>query len=368
MKMPQTLADKLVRSNVAALKPYQSARSQAEAEEGFLLLDAAENPFCPFDDEDHFLTNSLNRYPEPQPREVLEKLADIYSVEADNVLITRGSEEAIRLVIQAFCQPRQDKILLCPPTFGLYVIEANIHDIETVNVPRLGEYSEELDIQGIREAIDTNSNIKCVFVCNPGNPSSTPIPTDQIEELLIALKDECMVIVDEAYIEFASHESFAQKIQEYSNLIVLRTLSKSYGLAGLRCGTIVADADILKYFKRITAAYPVPRSSAEIILSALSPERQKYMREQQQLICTERDRIVRELQKLEVIKKVYPSDTNFICVEVEDAHEMSQKLRENKVIVRVRSPAIPNSLNIAVGTKEQNDHVLKSLEEINRRS
>lgn len=362
--MPQII-EKLVRDNVKALKAYASARSTMKAGDDIALLDAAENPYSPFDNDDNSVLKNMNRYPEPQPAALLSGLSSLYGVNTQNIISTRGSEEAIRLLIQLFCDPQKDAMITCPPTFGMYPIEAQIHDIENIQIPRLGEFHNELDMEAIKSAAkDPEKHAKIIMICNPGNPASTALPVTQVTELIEALTDDCMIVIDEAYIEFAGHPSFTAMIEDNPHLIVLRTLSKSYGLAGLRCGSILAHEDVIGYLKKIIAAYPVPRSTAEIAVSALQKEQLKYMQDKQTEIISERNRMIQQIKESTPNVSVFPSSSNYLCVEVQDVNKAVQTFLNQNVLIRDRSSAIKNAINIAVGNKEQNDktiEILKSL-------
>lgn len=362
-----SLADQLVRPNIKAMQSYQSARDTMSDNPDFLFLDAAENPYCPFDLEEGAarIAQNLNRYPNPQPEACKTLLAQKFHVSEEQLLMSRGSEEAIRLLIQVFCRPSQDQILLCPPTFGLYQIEAALHDVSCVTVPRIGADLNQLQTEKIIELCkDSQKNIKLIFLCNPGNPASTPLDPVQITQLLDALSEECLIVVDEAYIDFCPQTSFAAKLHEYPNLIVLRTLSKSYGLAGLRIGATLANPDILTYLDRMMAIYPFARSTATLIEESLSPKRQEFMEQNRQDLLEERTRLLEAFKKISFVSKVFPSETNFICLQVENAQEFVKQLAEKNIIIRDRSNAIANSVNIAVGTKTQNDFLLDVVSKI----
>lgn len=362
--MPSIL-EKCLRPNVQKLVAYQSARGTAKAADDILLLDAAENPYCPFDgDAEWSAFQTLNRYPEPQPSGVVGKLATLYHTKPENLLLTRGSEEGIRLLLQAFCVPAKDSILICPPTFAMYPIEAAIHDVALVRVPRLGDDFGHLDKEGMMAAVNgaTESHVKIVFICNPGNPASTLIPFAEIEGIIRALQDDCMVVIDEAYIDFADEDSFVSLMDTYPNLIILRTLSKGYGLAGLRLGAIVASAECIGYLKRLTAAYPVPRATQILAEEALSLTRQEKMKIAQDRIKSERDRMISLLRTLPSVKVVFDSQANFLCVVVSDAQKCVEHFAKNGITIRNRSANIPNALNIAIGLPEQNDKVLEAFQ------
>ncbi len=348
--------DRLVRPNVKNLAPYQSARGTVQGD--LLFMDAAENPWSPFEGSE------LNRYPSPQPIELLTAFGNLYGAQAENIAVTRGSEEGIRLLLQTFTTPGKDKILTCPPTFAMYKTEAAVHDVEIVTVPRLGTSHDVLDVDGVVAKIDADAAIKLVFLCNPGNPSSTALPVAQVETLLERLRDKCIVVIDEAYIEFADHPSFVTRLGAYPNLVILRTLSKSYGLAGLRCGCIVASAQVIQYVKRIIAPYPVPRPVIEIALKALEKSALSRMQEKQVVLKHNREYMKSALAAFTCIEKIYPSQTNFLCVVVKDAEKCVQFFRERGISIRNRSAAIPGAVNIAVGTVDQNEKILAIFREL----
>lgn len=362
-----SLAEKLVRDSLKSLVPYQSARdTMAENDPSYLFLDAAENPYSPFDlngsapldVEEH-----LNKYPNPEPTLPKHLLADKYQISPESLLITRGSEEAIRLLIQTFCQPTEDAILLCPPTFGLYQIEAALQQTEILSVPRQGNNFEKLQLDKITElAQEHKDRLKLCFLCSPGNPSSVPVQRLDILHLLDLLKDQTFVILDEAYIDFAEGESYLDLLNTYPNLIILRTLSKGYGLAGLRVGAILADPSVLDFVRRLTAVYPISRATAHLIERALTPEAQTYMTRAKDLIIQERDRMIEALSRHPKIQKIYPSQTNFLCIEVDHPQNFILHLEKHKIIVRDRSSAIPNAVSISLGTPDQNGAVLTALE------
>jgi histidinol-phosphate aminotransferase len=359
-KNPASLAERLMRPNVKKLTPYQSARGTVLGSDDLLFMDAAENPWAPFEG------SNLNRYPAPQPADLLSALGKLYGVGTDQILATRGSEEAIRLLLQAFCSPGRDKILTCPPTFAMYTSEAAVHDVENVRVPRLGEFHDTIDMEAVMRTIDRTPAIKMIFLCNPGNPSSIVLPAAQIETLLKETRDRCLVAVDEAYIEFADHESFTTKLASHPNLVILRTLSKSYGLAGLRCGCAVASPEIIACLKRIIAPYPLPVPTIEIALCALQPEALMRMQEKQEILKQEREFLKSALQSCTLIRKIYPGKANFLCLVVRDAEACVRYFKDNGVIIRNRSAAIPESVNIAVGMRGQNEKTIalfKTLEQ-----
>ena len=356
--MTPHIAMQLVRNNIRNTPAYKSARSGTENSDTYIFLDAAENSISPFQDEDGF-TPLINRYPDPQPATLKDKLAALYDVSADNLMLTRGSEEAIRLVLQTFCEPHQDSLLTCPPTFALYDLETKIQSIGHVKIAREGRYDTQLNLNTIKNALNADDqNVKVVMICNPGNPSSTSVDQDDMRALLDLCRDKAILVIDEAYIEFAEHESYASVLSENKNLVILRTLSKAYGLAGLRCGAIIADDLILDYIARVIAPYPVPRPTVETALAALTTTRIKTMQDVQATLKSERDRMVKALQSAPHVRRIFPSATNFLTIQVDDVEETLQKFLRNHLVIRDRSSAIANAVNIAVSDAYTNDKVI----------
>jgi histidinol-phosphate aminotransferase len=244
----------------------------------------------------------------------------------------------------------------------MYAIEAGIHDTDMIKIPRLGDDFNHLDIEKIvTHAQNSDNHVKMIFICNPGNPSSTSIPPHEVEQIIQSTQENCMVVVDEAYIDFASHASFVELVQQYPNLIILRTVSKGYGLAGLRCGTIIANSETIAFLKRLTAAYPVPQSTEICGVAALSTEGIAYMQDKQRLIKQERSRLLSALSSIPAIQRIFPSDANFLCLQVRDAAQCVIHFANHGIVIRNRSAAIPNTVNIAIGTAEQNDKVINAL-------
>lgn len=343
--------DKITRTNIKNLKPYSSARSEFKGKEG-VFLDANENSFgSPLD-------ANYNRYPDPLQLDVKEKLGKIKGLPIQNIFLGNGSDEAIDILFRAFCNPGIDNIIICPPTYGMYEVSANINDVNIKRVPLTAE-EFQLDTENILKAIDNNT--KLIFICCPNNPTGNGVKWDSIKRILENFNG--LVIIDEAYINFARYRSLIPELLNYPNLVILQTLSKAWGLAGLRVGMAFASEPIIDIFNRIKPPYNINIASQKLALEALdnTDKINAWIKETVQ----ERDKLSEELSKLSFILKVYPSDANFILVKTNDAIAIYNYLVTKKIIIRVRSKVelCEGCLRITVGTKEENRRLLETLKE-----
>ena len=337
---------KLVRKNILNLSPYSSARDEFSGTEG-VFLDANENP-----------NGCYNRYPDPHQAELKGVLAKVKSVSPDNIFLGNGSDEVIDLIYRTFANPGKDKVIICPPTYGMYEVSANINDVEIVNIPLLSDF--QLDKQTILRTIENDTTIKLIFICSPNNPTGNLI--EGIEEIIE--KFEGIVVVDEAYIDFSPESTKIKSINRYTNLIVLQTLSKAWGLAGVRVGFAFAQSEIIALLNKIKAPYNISTLNQQEALSKLlKPD--KFEAERNEILA-ERDRLEIELLKLSMVQKIYPSNANFLLVEVTDANRIYKELVNKKVIIRNRNSVIKNCIRITVGTKQENDILLKELKDISQ--
>jgi histidinol-phosphate aminotransferase len=337
---------KLVRKNILNLSPYSSARDEFSGAEG-VFLDANENP-----------KGSYNRYPDPHQTALKEVVAKVKSVSSENVFIGNGSDEAIDLIFRTFANPGKDKVIVCPPTYGMYEVSANINDVEIINIPLLPDF--QLDKQAILKTIEQDTAIKLVFICSPNNPTGNLI--EGIEE--ITEKFNGIVIVDEAYIDFSPESTKVPLINTYSNVIVLQTLSKAWGLAGIRVGFAFAQTEIIELLNKIKAPYNISTLNQQQALSKLS--KLDEFEAQRNEILAERERLETELLALPMVQKIYPSSANFLLVEVADANRVYNELVNKKVIVRNRHTVIKNCIRITVGTKQENNILLTELKDISQ--
>jgi len=338
----------ILRENIKNLKPYSSARDEFQGEAS-IYLDANENAFgSPLDE-------SYNRYPDPMQYAVKKRLMEIKGVPIRNIFLGNGSDEAIDILFRSFCNPGVDNVILVPPTYGMYEVSANINDVETRKVNLTDEY--QLNLEGIAEAIDKNTKI--IFVCSPNNPTGNSINRDDIETLLANFQG--LIVVDEAYINFSRQKTFIQELTEYANLVVLQTLSKAWGLAGLRVGMAFASEEIIEVMNRVKPPYNINEASQQLALEALQNTEQvnSWIKE----TLTQRDQLVLQLKEFDFVVDIYPSDANFILVKTTDAKGIYTFLVNNGIIIRDRSKVelCEGSLRITVGTPQENTTLINTL-------
>ncbi|GEP96387.1 histidinol-phosphate transaminase [Chitinophaga cymbidii] len=341
----------LLRDNIKRLVPYSSARDEFKGEAS-VFLDANENSFgSP-------LPQAYHRYPDPLQWKVKYKLADIKGVPPQNIFLGNGSDEAIDILYRAFCRPGIDNVLLCPPTYGMYEVSANINDV-TVRKATLTE-DFQLDLPAMEAAIDANT--KLIFICSPNNPTANAIRREDIEMILNNF--DGIVVVDEAYINFSKQKTLIQELTEYPNLVILQTLSKAWGLAALRVGMAFASEDIINVFNKIKPPYNINQASQELALEALNNIEQvnSWIRE----TVEERNQLEQALNTLPIVEKVYPSDANFLLVKTTDAKGIYQHLVEKGIIVRDRSKVelCAGCLRITIGTPAENRELLTALQAV----
>lgn len=340
----------LVRPDILALAPYSSARKEAKG--GRIWLDANENPETPAAGQPLF-----NRYPDPQPPDLVAKLAELYGVTPAQCLVTRGSDEGIDLLLRTFCRAGQDAILITPPTYGMYVVAAGIQGAKVVKVPLIREKDFALDPDEVLKA--ATPDVKLVFLCSPNNPTGGLLERTAVLKVVRALTGRAVVVVDEAYVDFSDQPSLAAEIPALPNLVVLRTLSKAFGLAGARVGTTIADPAVIGVLQKVIAPYPVPVPVVLAARVALSPEGLAAAQQSVATLLAERARLAAALPRLPAVKKVWPSDTNYLLVEVADAAKAMDLARGTGVIWRDRTKDVPNTIRITVGTAAENDETLE---------
>jgi histidinol-phosphate aminotransferase len=345
---------KLARPEIVAMTPYSSARS--EKARGDIWLNANENP-CNHED-------LFNRYPEPQPLELIEKVANLYQTTSDSVLVTRGSDEAIDLIIRVFCAAGQDAIMITPPTYGMYKVSAVIQNAHIIQAPLIQEKDFALDYETILK--NWHPNIKLIFLCSPNNPTGNLLEHYKVLELCKTLADKALIIVDEAYIEFAKATSLSSEIELHANLVILRTLSKAYGLAGVRCGTLIANPLIVQLLKQVLPPYPVPRPISQIVCQALSQEHVKQVQINRDEIIAQREWLTEQLGTLPFVVRVWPSAANFILLRVTDANKILTHCAAQGIILRNRSHdyGLENCIRITVGTSQENQLLIKVLNNV----
>jgi histidinol-phosphate aminotransferase len=327
----------LVRPDILALTAYSSARKESKG--GRVWLDANENPQTP-----SAAKPLLNRYPEPQPADLVAQLATLYGVAPAQVLVTRGSDEGIDLLLRTFCRAGQDAILITPPTYGMYVVAAGIQGARTVTVPLIREKNFALDADAVLKAV--TPGVKLVFLCSPNNPTGSLLERNAVMSLVKSLAGRAVIVVDEAYVDFSGQPSLAAEIPANPNLVVLRTLSKAYGLAGARVGTTIADPAVIAVLQKVT---PAGLAAAKHSVTTL---------------VAERARLAAALPKLSAVKRVWPSDANYLLIEVADSAKTMAAGRAAGVVWRDRSKDVPNHIRITVGTAEENNATLEVLSRV----
>jgi histidinol-phosphate aminotransferase len=345
----------LARAEIRAMQPYSSARMEASG--GQVLLNANESAWAPPGDSGL----GCNRYPEPQPAALVDALADLYAVRREQLLVGRGSDEAIDLLVRAFCRAGEDAILIQPPTFGMYAVCAKIQNAGVIEVPLAADFT--LDVDAVVAAL--TPAVKLVFLCTPNNPTGQSISRASIEWLAQALAGRALLVVDEAYVEFAETDSVAELIDRYDNLAVLRTLSKAWALAGARIGSLLANAEVIALLRRIMPPYPLPLPCVAAALSALSASGQVSAREHLAIVREQRELMQDALRRLPGVRDVLPSQANFLAVRFDDAGAIYQRLLAAGIVVRDvrRYPNLSDALRITIGTPAENARVLAVLQE-----
>lgn len=348
----------LARPDLLGLQSYRHARWAP----GMERLHANESPWCPAGRES---PAGLNRYPEPRPRALIARLAELYGVASERVLAGRGSDEAIDLLVRGFCRAGHDEVLTCPPTFGMYEVAARIQGAALVEMPLLRERGFCPDTAAIAQRVRASgSRVKIVFLCSPNNPTGNLADPAAIERLCAAVDDCAIVAVDEAYIEFSGAQSLTAYLPRFSNLVVLRTLSKAYALAGARCGALLGDPALVDFLGRLIPPYALPSPSIEAALEALEPARRAGVNARVRAVVNERTRVAAAMARLPSIRKVWPSAANFLLVDCIDAGRCLRAARAAGLLLRdVRGqPGLTDSLRITIGTPDQNDRLVQALE------
>lgn len=345
----------LIRPDLREFDAYSSARD--EANQGKIWLNANESPY-PFEVQDGLI---VNRYPEKQPRKLIEQLATIYNVGRDQMVLSRGSDEVIDLLTRLFCTAGKDAIITCPPTFGMYSISGKLQAARVIEIPLLQKDNYQLDVESILSYRDTE--VKIIFLCSPNNPTGNIFKREDILNLCKQYTNKSIVVVDEAYIEFSEASSLANDINQYENLVILRTFSKAYGLAGARCGLLLAQKEIIRWIKKIIAPYPLSSLSIQLIYQTVTTDRFRQI--QQQIFCikSERKRLFNELKLIPCIKKVWPSEANFILVDVSDVKKVMLETAKQGIILRDMSNKmfLEQAVRMTIGLPDENNKLIDSL-------
>ncbi|SDQ76827.1 histidinol-phosphate aminotransferase [Flagellimonas zhangzhouensis] len=340
----------IVRVSVLKLQPYSSARDEYVSDGSeMIFLDANENPF----------DNGVNRYPDPYQRSLKSLLAEQKGVSENQILLGNGSDEVLDLIYRAFCEPNQDNIITLPPTYGMYKVLSGINAVENREVLLTIDF--EPYVEEILKVADANS--KLLFICSPNNPTGNAFKKEKIEQLLNSFNG--LVVIDEAYIDFSKDESWLSQLKNYQNLIVTQTLSKAYGLAGIRLGICYASEEIIGVLNKIKPPYNVNQLTQKRALERVM--NQDLVNQEVQQILNERDELIKALNGLEFIEEIYPTDANFVLAKVDDANKRYQQLLDKQVVVRNRStqPLCGNTLRFTVGTPDENKKLIAILKALN---
>ncbi|CAM1366708.1 Histidinol-phosphate aminotransferase [Tenacibaculum soleae] len=337
--------NKLVRANIQKLQAYSSARDEFKGT-AEVYLDANENPF-----------GTLNRYPDPQQLKIKQRLSAIKKVENNQIFIGNGSDEVIDLAFRIFCEPGKDKALTFSPTYGMYDVSANINDIELIKQPLLNDF--QINLNQLQPYLDME-DVKIIFVCSPNNPTGNCFNDEDIIYILENFNG--IVIIDEAYIDFSSKASFITKLNEYPNLIISQTFSKAWGLAGVRVGAAYANSAIINLYNKVKPPYNVSTLNQEQVIESL--DNLSVFEENKNIILNEKKVLIKAFQNLELVQKIYPSDANFILIEVTNATDIYNKLVAHKIITRNRNSLVNNCLRITVGSTEENTQLIKALKSL----
>jgi histidinol-phosphate aminotransferase len=354
---PVTWVERLARPDIVALTPYDHAAWLPPLER----LHANELPWRHPDDVTHA---GLNRYPEPQPSELIARLAALYEVAPEHLLATRGSDEAIDLLVRAFCCAGADAVIVCPPTFGMYAMAAAIQGAQVINVPLRAHSGFDLDERLLLERC--TEQVKLVFLCSPNNPTGNLLNEASMLRIAAHLEGRALLVVDEAYIEFAAIASLARRVRHFPQLAVLRTLSKAHALAGARCGALIAAPEVIALLRKVISPYALPQLTVECVLSCLESSRLAALPARVAAIQVERERLTQELRSAHAVAQVWPSAANFVLVDFVTADAATQALSRAcaaGLLIRDvrRQPSLARALRISVGTHEQNDRLLEAL-------
>jgi histidinol-phosphate aminotransferase len=336
---------KIVRPNILALQPYSSAREEFNGDYA-TFLDANESPF-----------GKLNRYPDPYQKKLKEQLSNLKTIPTENIFVGNGSDEVIDLAFRIFCNPGIDKALTFSPTYGMYDVSAGINNIEFIKIPLNNDV--QIDTSNLKTYLN-DEQLKLIFICSPNNPTGNTIASKAIKYILENFNG--IVIIDEAYIDFSETESWITELQNYSNLIVSQTFSKAWGLAAARVGIAYTSIEIIALFNKVKPPYNVSLLNQQAAIKTL--ENTALFEENKQLILTEKKHLIESLKQVKQVIKIYPSDANFLLVEVIDANKIYTDLVERKIITRNRNNLIENCIRITVGRPQENNLLIEALKNL----
>lgn len=341
--------EKLIRENIKALKPYSSARDEfKEFNANMVFLDANENPF----------ENGVNRYPDPQQTTVKKELSKLKGIQVTQILLGNGSDEVLDLIFRAFCEPKKENIITLPPTYGMYGVLANINAVENREVLLSADFQPQ--VEKIMDAVDKNTKI--IFLCSPNNPTGNSFSNESVEILLKSFAG--LVVIDEAYIDFSSEKSWLHRLGEFPNLIITQTLSKAYGMAGIRLGICYASAEIIAVLNKIKPPYNVNELTQKRALRRILTKNK--VQKEVDKILEQREKLIQKLKLVSFVEEIYKTDANFILIKVDDATKRYDQLIDKGIVIRNRTtqPLCVNTLRLTVGTTSENIKLIKALNEL----
>ncbi len=345
----------LIRPEILQLRPYQAAQYQPE----MVRMNANENTYSLYEDKD---VSSLNLYPEAVPTKLRTSIANYLNVNVDNCVVTRGSTEAIDLLIRVFCRPQHDEIVIFPPTFEMYQFYAEVQGVKIRTIPLLANQKFTLDLETFQKQVSPVS--KLTFLCSPSNPTGNTFDQSITFKTCKTLEDLGILVFDGAYTEFANIDYTSELLNEFSNVVVLRTLSKAFALAGSRCGVLLAAKEICDYVMRVIPPYSFSVPAGQTVLKGLSKQGIKSSKENVEKIIHQRTYLMGKLSELSCVKKVFPSEANFILIKVEDAEAFYNRAKDAGLLVRNVSyqPSLNNCIRVSIGTREQNQQLLEAVQ------
>ena len=349
------LAARLARPEILALEPFDVGTRTGDYGPDSIRLDANENPFPPLVQDN--LAVGLNRYPEPQPARLRDMMAALYEVPADYLLLTRGGDDAIDVLVRAFCRPTVDSVAVCLPTFSAYAHFARLQGARVIEARLDPEF--DFDAESLLDSVRDDPGLKLVFICSPNNPTGNRVDRDQILKVVEELP-QSLVVVDEAYLEFADSASLAGEVVRRPNLVVLKTLSKAFGLAGARVGALIANPELVAIAARALPPYPLPTPSIEAALAALAPSRRPVHEERISRIKAERERVALRLERSPIVRRVRTGGGNFLFLEVDQPDRLATSLRANGIQVRFRPNAAPGGVRLTIGSEAENELALRA--------
>lgn len=342
----KTNISKLARPNILAMQPYSSARDESGGIQG-IFLDANENPF-----------GENNRYPDPYQNKLKNKLSQIKNIPIEKIFVGNGSDEIIDHIYRIFCNPGKDKAMFFSPTFGMYQVAAELNEVEIIDIPLTSDF--QINIEEAKKYFN-DENLKVIVICSPNNPTGNNIHPKDINFILENFKG--IIAIDEAYIEFTNQNSYLDKIDHYPNLVIFQTLSKAWGIAGVRVGMAYSNPEIIQLLNKVKHPYNISVLNQKAAIKALSQKEEFEKR--RKIIFSEKEKIRKELEKLSIVTKIYPSDANFFLVEFKEANLIFQELLNQKIIVRNQTTKIHNSIRITVGSPEENEKLITVLKKLN---